>query len=349
MEKLRSLTSKIPLPSSNPFKFNSDHNVLKRSQTARTLRGVGNPFLDGPSLENVFFTFLALCTMAAVASFQHKWVGVSGGTGFTLFLLIVSFILTVLLLVVPIVYDRWDKLKRVAQFLNQTRSTFILHAFGTALMLLAAFIVTISAWTEKGCKDAANDPHASLGDSFENGLKGWCTTKKASAVFDWLSFAAWAALLILTALVFRRERREPSFVPPSSPGISYANILAQDDQRYVDKTEPEHVHTPTYEETPTAGYGYGRPADVEGRASVDAYGAFDGDGMPRNEEQSRTMPLAYNDPCASRLDPTSGRELILDVIVDAQIRQSLNNPAVGTGYTAPPGTGLPNPPTYGYR
>lgn len=40
--------------------------------------------------------------------------------------------------------DRWDKLKRPAQFLAQTRSTLILHVFGTFLMLLAAFIVTIS-------------------------------------------------------------------------------------------------------------------------------------------------------------------------------------------------------------
>jgi hypothetical protein len=52
-------------------------------------------------------------------------------------------------------------------------------------MLLAAFIVTISAWTAKGCKNADNDPHADLGDDFKNGLKQWCTTKKASAIFEW--------------------------------------------------------------------------------------------------------------------------------------------------------------------
>lgn len=89
-------------------------------------------------------------------------INVAGGTGFVLFLLLLSFSLTVILMVVPIVYDRydlfpllypilvlivldrWDKLKRPAQFLAQTRSTLILHAFGTFLMLLAAFIVTIS-------------------------------------------------------------------------------------------------------------------------------------------------------------------------------------------------------------
>ena len=41
------------------------------------------------------------------------------------------------------------------------------------------------AWTAKGCKNPDNDPHASLGDGFKEGLKQWCTTKKASAIFDW--------------------------------------------------------------------------------------------------------------------------------------------------------------------
>jgi hypothetical protein len=40
--------------------------------------------------------------------------------------------------------SRWDKLKRPAQFLQEARSTLILHAFGTGLLLLAAMIVTIS-------------------------------------------------------------------------------------------------------------------------------------------------------------------------------------------------------------
>ncbi len=79
----------------------------------------------------------------------------------------------------------WDKLKRPAQFLSIPRSSLILHAFGTFLMLLSAFIVTISAWTAKGCKNADDDPHASLGDTYKDDLKQWCDTKKASAIFDW--------------------------------------------------------------------------------------------------------------------------------------------------------------------
>jgi hypothetical protein len=51
------------------------------------------------------------------------------------------------------------------------------------------FISTISAWTQPGCKNAANDPHAKEGgDDFIKGLPGWCSTKKAGAVFFWLVF-----------------------------------------------------------------------------------------------------------------------------------------------------------------
>ncbi|KAK8843387.1 hypothetical protein IAR55_007044 [Kwoniella newhampshirensis] len=374
MEKLRSAFSSTSASASakltKAFKFNSDHNVLRRTQTNGHWNG-GNPFLDGPNLEEpslprshliihvvaIFFSFLAICTMGAVASFQAKWFSTSGGTGFTLFLLLLAFLLSAFLLVVPIVYDRWDRLKRPAQFLAQTRTTFILHTFGTSAMLLAAFIVTISAWTAKGCKDADSDPHAGLGDHYKDGLKQWCTTKKASAIFDWFSFAAWAALLVLTALIFRRERqqsrREPGFLPPDSTGVSYSNILAADDERYADKTTPlssnaaaaglvGHTMTGYEDHSPPNGYGYPssqRPSEGQIRPSVDAYGAFDGDGMPGDDQEpSRTMQLAYNDPYA-------------------QIRASLmSNP--NSGNHAQPASqpalyangGLPNPPAYGgYR
>ncbi|WVQ93296.1 hypothetical protein IAU59_000364 [Kwoniella sp. CBS 9459] len=381
MEKLKNVFSNTSASASaklsKAFKFDGNHNVLRRVQTNNAMGG-GNPFLDGPVLEEpslpkahliihvvaIFFTFLAICTMGAVAGFQSKWFSVSGGTGFVIFCLVLLFILSAFLMVVPIVYDRWDRLKRPAQFLNQTRSTFILHAFGTFLALLCAFIVTISAWAAKGCKNAEDDPHADLGDDFKNGLKDWCTTKKASAIFDWFSFGAWAALLVLTAMVFRRERRqnrrrEPAFIPPESTGISYSNILAADDDRYADKSDlapathagGQHARADsTFDHAPSDGYGGGYSTGTGAggamaRPSVDAYGAFDGD-MPGNsaghgteQEPSRTMQLAYNDPYA-------------------QIRASLmNNP---TGYVpqAPHQPqqplystgGLPNPPSYGgYR
>jgi hypothetical protein len=44
----------------------------------------------------------------------------------------------------PLTSVRWDKMRKPAKFLHEARSTLILHAFGTLLMLLAAMIVTIS-------------------------------------------------------------------------------------------------------------------------------------------------------------------------------------------------------------
>ncbi|ORY26240.1 hypothetical protein BCR39DRAFT_261103 [Naematelia encephala] len=369
MEKLRSLTSKLPtFSSSSPsskltkaFRFNKSTGVLGSPNNS------GNPFSDGQSYEDaslpkvhlilhcvaLFFTFLAICTMAAVAAFQAKWFSVSGGTGFTLFILILSFIISALLVMVPVIYDRWDKLKRPAQFFAQTRSTLILHAFGTGLMILAAFIVTISAWTEKGCKDADNDPHSSLGDSFKSGLKQWCNTKKASAIFDWLSFGAWCGLLVLSALLFRRERRrDPSFTAPAdyptssgvgiSSSMTYSNMPDHDDhhgERYYNK-ESSHVDsTDPYAVSAARAYSYSQPQprpqpQQVARGSVDAYGAFDDDSMPM-EESSRTMQLAYDDPYS-------------------QIRANLMSTPAPGGYVQPQGTlysqgGLPNPPTYGYR
>ncbi|KIS00046.1 hypothetical protein L804_02683 [Cryptococcus deuterogattii 2001/935-1] len=342
---------------SNAFRLNVNHDVLKRSNENRF--SMGNPFADNRDygkrslprshiiLHSVamFFTFIAVCTMAAVAGFQAKWFSVSGGTGFVLFLLLLSLFLTIILTVVPIVYDRWDKLNRPAQFLAQTRSTLILHAFGTLLMLLAAFIVTISAWTGKGCKNPSNDPHSDLGDSYKNGLQNWCKTKKASAIFNWFSSITWSILLVLTILAFRREqkanRRELMMLPPASDGISYSNIQPADEEQLDDKSESARGYIPdVYRKTdttyhPASARTVYSPPSVDhhpmlSRTSIDVYGAFDGDSMPRVDEPSRTMQLAYTDPYA-------------------QIRQSLMNVPNFTQPTHIPGISS-GPPAYaGYR
>ncbi|KAL7421219.1 hypothetical protein Q5752_004104 [Cryptotrichosporon argae] len=355
MDRLRSLPSTLSahLPSftsSTPgkkltkaFRFGADSSILEKVRPVSGGGGgmpgtygagrSGDVFRDGPIVEepslgrvhkvlhcaDAFFTFLALCLMAAVAAFQAKWFGVSGGTGFVLFLLLAAFFTGAGLLIIPIVYDRWDKLKRPAQFLAQSRSTLILHAFGCFLMLLAAFIVTVSAWTEKGCKDAANDPHESLGDSYTAGLGTWCNTKKASAIFDWFAFAGWAALTTLSVLSFRQtRRREPTFAPPSPTypiggGQGYTTISGGDRHDEPEAEDAVYSNGGRGHARPEMGYAYARPVSAGGtgtvgsfvaqgmesqqalaRPSVDAYGAFESD-MPG---QSRTMQLAYTDPYA---------------------------------------------------
>ena len=59
---------------------------------------------------------------------------------------------------------------------------------GANVISVGSFVTTISAFTEPGCKDASKDPHASLGKEFQLELPGWCSTKKAGAIFFWFAF-----------------------------------------------------------------------------------------------------------------------------------------------------------------
>jgi hypothetical protein len=134
---------------------------------------------------------------------------------------------------------------------------------------------------------------------------------------------AWAALLVFSAIAFRKERRrDPGFLPPSD-GISFANVhdhippsrqAEGVDDPYADKHESSGAG-PSGAVTGYESYGYARAPVVDednafGRPSMDAYGAFDED--PRahgrgsqggGEETSRTMQLAYSDPCTSTVLP----------------------------------------------
>lgn len=58
-------------------------------------------------------------------------------------------------------------------------------AYPDLLCLLATAV-----FSQPGCKDPTRDPHASIGAPYRDALGGWCTTKKATAVFLWLLFSA---------------------------------------------------------------------------------------------------------------------------------------------------------------
>lgn len=114
-------------------------------------------------------------------------------------------VLSAFMLFVPVIYEKFDKLVRLARAMKEVRVGFILAGVGATFSLLVSqvsficyiltslnipcrFIVTISAWTEPGCKNASDDPNAKAkGDGFTAGLPGWCSTKKAGAVFFWLT------------------------------------------------------------------------------------------------------------------------------------------------------------------
>ncbi|KAG6334110.1 hypothetical protein ID866_4972 [Astraeus odoratus] len=167
-----------------------------------------------------FFNFLAMACFASVASFQAKWgIGPSGLSGFAIFVSVTGIFLSLFMLFVPVVYEKYDRFVKLAIALREVRVGFILTGTGCTFSLLIAFITTISAWTEAGCKDASNDPHASLGSDFVAGLPGWCSTKKAGSIFFWLAFGFWLASLGLLIVDWRsgnltQRPRDPPFRRP---------------------------------------------------------------------------------------------------------------------------------------
>lgn len=129
------------------------------------------------------------------------------------------------------------------------------------------FVVTISAWTEPGCKDPNKDPNASKGDGFKNGLSGWCSTKKAGAVFFWLAFGAssvdlfmvlealiamisgfWLASLGLLIMDWRSGKmahpRDPPFYPPAMPEQVFED--GEDEESSYTHIPPVQHHNSTY-------------------------------------------------------------------------------------------------------
>ncbi|KAG0697364.1 hypothetical protein DFH29DRAFT_1071650 [Suillus ampliporus] len=207
-------------------------------------------------ISQIFFNFLAMACFASVASFQAKWkVGPSGLSGFAIFVSVSGIFLAVFLLFVPVVYEKYNKFTRLALALKEVRVGFILVGSGCIFSLLIAFVTTISAWTEAGCKNADDDPHASLGDSFTSALPGWCSTKKAGAIFFWLAFAFWLASFILLFIDWRSGNlrtppRDPPFTRPDADieeGEEEEEEGGHSYQPVATHTAPTYPHQSTYD------------------------------------------------------------------------------------------------------
>jgi hypothetical protein len=202
------------------------------------------------------------------------------------------------MLCVPVLYEKYDKFMRLARALKEVRVAFILAGAGTAFNLLIAFVVTISAWTEPGCKDADNDPNASKGDAFKSGLDGWCSTKKAGAIFFWLASASVGLLVMDWRSGKMAHPRDPPFHPPavheqvfdqgedeesayshippvSHRGSTYDDPNANMNSPFADSNRFRDSGAPMSATTPGYGGGVGSGMMIPaGRPSMDAYGAF---------------------------------------------------------------------------
>ena len=176
--------------------------------------------------------------------------------------------------------------------------------------MLCRFITTISAWSEIGCKNAKEDPHAkALGDDYVNGLGGWCATKKAGAVFFWMVFGQCAPVhsLCVAADIFRlaawvgtvsivfRDWRKGRSTRPRDPPFEHPEVDDGDEESTYEVVPHLKRDADSHSDSPfsdayrysgasstvvdsSAGYGspgkYSIPSAPQPRPSLDAYGAF---------------------------------------------------------------------------
>jgi len=61
-------------------------------------------------------------------------------SGFALFVSVTSIFLSLFMLLVPVVYEKYDKLARLARALKEVRVGFILNGSGTVLNFLIAYV-----------------------------------------------------------------------------------------------------------------------------------------------------------------------------------------------------------------
>ncbi|KIM84786.1 hypothetical protein PILCRDRAFT_817584 [Piloderma croceum F 1598] len=315
----------------------------------------------------IFFNFLAMACFASVASFQAKWkVGPSGLTAFAVFLSVAGLFMSSFMLAVPVIYEKYDRLSRLARLLKELRVAFILAGASTIFALLIAFIVTISAWTEPGCKNADNDPNAKLGDAFKSGLDGWCSTKKAGAIFFWFAFGFWAGSFALLIMDWRSGKLDGPRDPPFNPTSVHEHVFEEgegDEESTYEHVPPVTQRNSAYDDSNVANAPYSDTAGAErfrdnddippppgnptayssssptgiqaGRPSMDAYGAFS-DPAPSGFGGGAPSPGRYEPaapPSPSAAPPVSRTMQYADPY--AAVRATIGSPTGGGSGTPP--------------
>ncbi|KAK0560291.1 hypothetical protein OC844_003853 [Tilletia horrida] len=169
----------------------------------------------------IFFAFISLCILIALAIFQNKWIGGSSGlTGLLLFMTCATLLSSVALLVVPVIAEKTEyrRCHGIARALQEARVGLVCNGTWVLLLLIISLVQTISAYTSAGCKDPAKDPHATSakGDhkTFQAGLNGFCRNKRALAAFLWFDWVAWLLSLLLFLRSWRLARKNGPRIPP---------------------------------------------------------------------------------------------------------------------------------------
>jgi len=158
----------------------------------------------------ILLNFFAMACFAAVADFQAKWdIGPSALSGYAVVISVAGIFLSLFMIYIPFT--------QLMHTLAGVRAV-VFAAFLTFMYLLTALLTTISAFTEPGCISPMMDPHAlENGALFTNGLPGWCTTKKAGAIFFLFVFTLWAVALVAIYVQISNDRLAPPQVEDPRP------------------------------------------------------------------------------------------------------------------------------------
>ncbi|KAK0570237.1 hypothetical protein OC861_000188 [Tilletia horrida] len=210
-----------------------------------------NAYLRGAQ---IFFAFVSLCILIAIAIFQGTWVGgASGLTGLLLFITISTMLSSIALLAIPTIAERTEyrRCHGAARALKEARVGLVCNGLWVVLLLIISLAQTISAYTSAGCKDPSKDPHAttSKGDkgAFQSSLPGFCRNKRALAAFLWFDWVAWLLSLLLFMRSWRLARkngpRVPPFVHPTDDSAFEPVHAGEDEDDLYSRYDGQELHT----------------------------------------------------------------------------------------------------------
>ncbi|KAG2335645.1 hypothetical protein BDR05DRAFT_898022 [Suillus weaverae] len=140
---------------------------------------------------------------------------------------------------VPVVYKTYHQLTRLACARNEVSVSFILVGIACMFSLLFAFVITVSAWIETGCKN----PYGRLDDVFKRGLPGRCSARKAGDIFFWLAFSFW--LVSLTLLIIDWRSGTLTTPPRDAPFTRPDADIEEGEEHKVEECERSYQLTAT--------------------------------------------------------------------------------------------------------
>ncbi|KAI7904251.1 uncharacterized protein BX663DRAFT_485083 [Cokeromyces recurvatus] len=160
----------------------------------------------GLHLIQILTAVLVLVTTAPIISIEKRYQGWSqGAPNFSLTITIISFFLSAALAAFP-----WSKITTknsglLKRFFLRPRTNVIFTCFMTTMWFIAMICMSVHSTRASNC-----EINPTLEKKYEHYASSWksqCHCAKASAVFCWLSFFAWLATTVHSAILLWHEKK----------------------------------------------------------------------------------------------------------------------------------------------